>query len=110
MSCSTETLSTASACTEYNSARKQKEALLLFLCGVAQDTIGGFSCNWATRLAAADAEGLLCLTPGQLRQKQAEIVCDGLDVECDALACYSTEQLEAMQLDLMCRIINEINP
>lgn len=110
MACLTENLAVAPPCLELASARKQKETLLLFLCAAAQQLIPEFSCNWETRLASAQAAGLLCLNPGQLRLIQAQIVCEGLEVDCKALQCFSTQDLEAMQADLMCQIINDLNP
>lgn len=110
MSCNIETFAVAPPCLELSSQRKQKETLLLFLCAVAQQVIPEFSCNWTQRLESARTSGLLCLSAGQLRVLQAQIVCDGLEVECSALQCYSIQDLEALQASLMCNIINDLNP
>lgn len=110
MACNSETLAVAPPCLELASERKQKETMLLFLCAVAQQLIPEFSCNWETRLANATTNGLLCLNPGQLRLIQAQIVCDGLEVDCTDLQCFSIQDLEALKASLMCDIINDLNP
>lgn len=110
MACSLDSVAVAPPCLELSSQRKQKETLVLFLCAVAQGLVPEFSCNWESKLAGAQDAGLLCLSAGQLRVLQAQVVCDGLEVTCDALQCYSIQDLEALQVSLMCSIINDLNP
>lgn len=110
MACVSNTL-VAPPCLELSSARKQKEALLLFLCQVMNNLDGTFECaNWNTILGLAETAGLTCFSPGQNRILQAQVVCDGLEVDCTDLQCFSQADLEALQVYLMCRIINELNP
>lgn len=110
MACDINSVAVAPPCLELSSQRKQKETLLLFLCAAAQQLIPEFTCNWDSRLVNAQEAGLRCLSAGQLRVLQAQIVCDGLEVTCNALQCFSIQDLEALQVDLMCQIINDLNP
>ena len=110
MACNVESLA-APACLEFASSRKQLETLLLFLCQVLNNLDGGFSCgDWDAIKVLTDASSLGCKSAGQARIMAANVVCDGLDVTCTDLQCFSIEDLERMKTYLMCRAVNLLNP
>jgi hypothetical protein len=108
MSCTINNI--APVCTSLNSATKQNQALLLLLCQALKAITPATECDFDTQLALADEAGLLCLSVGQLRQKQAQIICDGLDVDCESLNCASLLEIEAVKTLLICELANDINP
>ena len=111
MACSLATVDVAPCGLVYNSSRKQLESLLLLLCAAVNKIDVEFSCgNWTTLLVTAKTNGLGCTSQGVNRAKAAQIVCDGLNVDCTDLQCMSDADLDALYTYLTCVLVNEINP
>jgi hypothetical protein len=111
MPCTLSAAATEPCGLQYNSSRKQQEALLLLLCAAFSHIDGEFSCgNWANILATAKNLGFECISQGANNARQAQIVFDGLGANNTALLCFSDADLAALVTYFTCRLTSELNP
>ena len=111
MACTQATLAQAPACSLiWNSSRRQLIQELQLLATSINALDAGFTIDWPSIITEAQA-AVGCLTPGQARNKRAQIIHLGVDEpDYEALFCASDGLLAQVLLYLTCELLDVANP
>lgn len=105
MACDIEEISVAVPCQYLESYTVQRRLLAQGLCLVLQALDAEATCDFTVW-----AEQAPCISAASSRQKQAQVLQEGLDLDWQYLRCYSEAQIEAIITNLLCLITTEVNP
>jgi hypothetical protein len=107
MSCNADNLTVRVPCQRLESYRLQRQLLAQGLCAIADALVGGYTCDLAALTTPTTG---LCMGESEWKQKQAQILQDGLDLDPDALNCYTPDQVEQIITKVLCTLITAANP